>query len=149
MIVVERSDLDRDALARLAPRREDQADDGFDYRGVTVAKPWGHEAQLHRGGAVSVWRLTLRAGAETSMHCHPGKRTALIVESGEAVLHTLTRRYDLRAGDFVHIEAGAFHRTETARGAVLLEVESPPVKRDLVRLSDVYGRQGQGYEKCA
>jgi mannose-6-phosphate isomerase-like protein (cupin superfamily) len=93
-----------------------------------------------------VWRLTLSAGAETSMHCHPQKRTALLVESGSAILDTLNNRYPLNAGDMVHIERGAFHRTRTEFGVVLLEIETPPNKLDLVRLEDRYGRVGKGYE---
>lgn len=149
VIVIERTDADREALGAMAVKPEDLADDGRDYRGVVVAKPWGHEVEFYRSCTASFWRLSLKAGSETSMHCHPGKRTVLIVEEGEAVLFTLVRQYRLHPGDFVHIEAGAFHRTMTESGATLIEVESPPNKRDLVRYQDRYGRQGQGYERAS
>jgi mannose-6-phosphate isomerase-like protein (cupin superfamily) len=146
VIIIERTDADREALFGMDVKPEDLEDDGVDYTGVVVRKPWGHEIQLYKSRAASFWRLSLENGAETSMHCHPGKRTILMVEEGEVILYTLTRQYTLRAGDFVHIEPGAFHRSRAEQGAVIIEVESPPNKQDLVRYSDRYGRQGKGYE---
>lgn len=147
MIVVQRTLEDEKVLARAGMNPKDLADDGTDYAGIVVMKPWGQERQLHRGGEVCVWRLEIRAEAATSLHCHPGKRTQLILESGDAVLWTLERYFALRPGDCVHIEAGAFHRTATRGGCALIEVESPPNKRDLVRIGDHYGRAGKGYER--
>lgn len=146
MIVVERRNADVRALASVRYDPRDLADDGRDWRDVHVKKPWGHENEIYRSGALSMWRLIITAGAETSMHCHPSKRTMLMVEAGECVIETLSGRHDLRPGDFAHIEPGAFHRTKTKAGVTLIEVESPPNKRDLVRLEDRYGRQGQAYE---
>ncbi len=147
MIVVERTWEDQRALERCGYNPRELADDCFDWTGVVVAKPWGREVQLHKGGAVALTRLELQPQGSTSLHCHPGKTTQLIVESGEPVLWTLSRYINLRPGDVVHIAAGAFHRTEARGGCVLLEVESPPNKRDLVRIADRYGREGLGYEK--
>ena len=93
-----------------------------------------------------MWRLHILAGKETSMHCHPGKWTALIVEDGLCTLETLRSTYPLKAGDMVHIERGAFHRTRTESGVILIEIETPPMKCDLVRLEDRYGRAGMAYE---
>lgn len=124
-------------------------DDGRDWKGIHVRKPWGHEVEIYRNGALSFWRLIINPGAETSMHCHPGKRTVLMVESGQCLIETLTGFHELVAGDIAHIERGAFHRTRTTKGAILVEVETPPNKNDLVRLEDKYGRQGMAYESCA
>lgn len=146
MIVVERTEQDVEALTRckVIPQPDER-----DYAGVVVTKPWGREVQIHNQGAVAIWRLTLWAMQETSMHCHPCKRTILMVESGKVTLQTLNGWYDLSPGDVAHVEAGAFHRSSTVGGAVILEVESPPIKHDLVRLYDRYGREGQGYERIA
>ncbi len=56
----------------------------------------------------------------------------------------------------VNIEAGAFHSTEAAstlpidpvseNGIWVMEIESPPLKEDLCRMSDAYGRAGATYE---
>jgi len=83
------------------------------------------------------------------MHAHPNKSTLLIVRGGKATLTTLHAKHELTKGSVVIIEKGAFHRTTSNGGPVVLyEFETPHNKRDLVRLEDVYGR-GQGYERIA
>jgi mannose-6-phosphate isomerase-like protein (cupin superfamily) len=145
VIVVERTGADVDAMASLPPVL---LSDGKNWQGVIVKKPWGHEVELYCEGVVSVTRLLMLPGAETSMHCHPGKRAILMVIDGECELVTLKSVYRLRPGEEVSIQAGAFHRIRTEFGAKLIELESPPGKNNIVRLADRYGR-GHGYEKCA
>jgi len=58
--------------------------------------------------------------------------------------------------DSLVIEKGAFHSTEASStlpvdpasedGIWVMEIESPPMKTDLVRLKDAYGRAGTSYE---
>ena len=120
-------------------------DDGARWIDKTVEKPWGYEREIYRAGAVSITRLVLNPGAETSLHCHPNKDAVLIVEEGSCILETLVGTVAMDAGESAQIQRGAFHRTRTAKGCALVEVESPANKRDLVRLNDRYGR-GQGYE---
>lgn len=141
MIVVQRTIVDTDAMALLPPVL---LDDGRDWQGVLVKKPWGHEVEIHCEGAVSVTRLALLPGGETSMHCHPGKTALLVVAEGYCELESLSVIYKLRPGQVVTIEPGAFHRVSTEGGAKLIEMESPPGKSNIVRLADRYGR-GQGY----
>lgn len=138
------TELDREALSGIAVG--DLSDDGFDYTGCVVRKPWGFEYQIAATKEKAVWALHLSPGSETSMHCHPGKATELVVVVGTVIVWGLVGHMLLSAGQRVSIPAGKFHRTSTADGAVVIEVESPPNKRDLVRLSDKYGRQGRGYE---
>jgi mannose-6-phosphate isomerase-like protein (cupin superfamily) len=145
LIVVERTAADVDAMAILPPAL---LDDGKNWQGVVVKKPWGHEVELYCEGAASVTRLVMLPGGETSMHCHPGKAALLMVVEGEGELVTLHGVYQLKPGEMVRIQAGAFHRIRTELGAKVLEVETPRGKGNIVRLADRYGR-GQGYEKCA
>lgn len=145
MIVVERTEADFIALAKTGYDPLELAPDGVDRRGKLVAKPWGHEIELHCEGEISVTRLELAAGAETSLHCHPGKSVLFFVSGGACELETLRVIYKLKAGDMARIARGAFHRVRTDGGAMLIEVESPPNKQNIVRLADRYGR-GQGYE---
>jgi mannose-6-phosphate isomerase-like protein (cupin superfamily) len=145
MLHVLQLDKDRDALKSAGVDSESLIDDGTDWAGKIVEKPWGYESEIYRAGPVSIWRLVLNPGAETSMHCHTAKETVLIVESGECVLETFAGSKALRAGDVVTINKGAFHRTRAPKGAVVLEIETPTNKRDLVRIQDRYGRAGQGY----
>lgn len=82
------------------------------------------------------------------MHCHPKKRTSLVVLSGEAVSHTLDSQFKLRPLDGLIIDSGVFHSTKAVgpTETFLMEIETPPDKNDLVRLKDEYGREGTGYE---
>lgn len=147
MIVVKRTQADIDALESVTIDPLQMADDGVDYRSVRVQKPWGHEVEKYRDEKCSVWWLHLHTDQQTSMHAHPNKTTILTIVGGRALLSTLNEQHELSAGDVVVIERGAFHRTASVNGPlVLYETEMPPNKRDLVRLHDSYGR-GQGYER--
>lgn len=142
MIVIERSLADVDAMASLPPAL---LDDGKDWVGVIVRKPWGHEIEVCREAAASVTRLSIKPGGETSLHCHPGKTAVLVVAEGYCELETLRVIYKLKPGDAVKVEPGAFHRIRTEGGASVVEIETPPGKNNIVRLFDRNGRTGQGY----
>ena len=92
--------------------------------------------------------LYLKSGAQTSMHCHPGKKTSLVVLEGTVACSSLAGRQERRAGEGLLIDKGVFHQTTSVSeaGAFVLEIETPVNKRDLVRLKDKYGREGKGYE---
>lgn len=137
---------DKAALEGMTISPAQLMDEGTEYAGVTVAKPWGHESQAYRKGDFAVWRLALTARAETSLHAHLNKDTMLIVSEGRVIVETLGNRMPLVAGDVCVIEAGVFHKTFALTGAVVVEVETSGNRRDLVRLSDRYGRVGQSYE---
>lgn len=147
MIVVRCTEADREALARTLYDPEDLKNDGTNYLGIRIKKPWGHEVERFCNEDVSVWWLNIRPDCETSLHCHIEKTTLLFVVSGRGMLYTLGMNYGLSEGDLVIIERGAFHRTRAdSNGMMLYELETSPNKRDLVRLEDKYGR-GQGYER--
>lgn len=118
------------------------------YENMVVVKPWGYEFLVYQNDQVAVWFLHLEKGHATSMHCHPKKKTALIVLSGQALCNTFYNRNYLYGIDGVVIEPGVFHSTQaiSSGGASLIEVETPVDKTDLVRLDDQYGRSGKGYE---
>jgi mannose-6-phosphate isomerase-like protein (cupin superfamily) len=139
-------EADRKALDGLAINPSLLADDGKRYTGLDVVKPWGKERELWLTREVSVWRLYLDPGQETSMHCHTNKTTLMIVESGEARLETLGGESPITGS--VLIERGVFHRLKSPSGAVVIEVEWPPNRCDLVRLEDKYERKATGYEGC-
>lgn len=123
------------------------ADRAADFRNVIVHKPWGYEYMMFQTPELELWTLFLRAGAATSMHCHPRKATSLIVVGGQAQLSTLHETYDLEQFDCVSIGAGVFHQTRAgASGARLIETETPADKYDILRLKDEYGRENKPYE---
>ena len=143
MIGIAQTAADREQLDGAAPI---EVRDDIDYAGIVVKKPWGKEWQVFRNPEFSIWRLEIDPGAETSMHCHPGKTTMLIVQDGEVLISTLGKRFSMQPGNVLVIERGTFHRTSSQAGAVVMEIESPPIKADLVRIEDRYGRAGKGYE---
>lgn len=121
------------------------------YDDVIVNKPWGHEYLMYRNQDVALWCLSIRKGECTSLHCHPRKKTGLIVLSGSATLRFLNNASALASPANVIIRPGLFHQTVADLGTdvVLIEVESPVDKRDLVRLDDAYGRAKTAYESVS
>jgi mannose-6-phosphate isomerase-like protein (cupin superfamily) len=137
-------EADRKALADLDVSLSALVDDGKRYTGIDVEKPWGKERELWLTREVSVWRLHINPGQETSLHCHTNKTSLMIVESGEVRLETLGGESPVTGS--VLIERGVFHRLKSPTGAVVIEVEWPPNRCDLVRLEDKYSRKATGYE---
>lgn len=129
------------------PRPKDGITNTFDYQNVYVPKPWGGEYLVAQNPQVAIWFLSIKNGKSTSMHCHQFKRTALAVMTGFAVCQTLDTQYLLAPNDVLIIDAGVFHSTRAIGDIRVIEAETPPLKGDLIRLSDSFGRVGQGYEK--
>ncbi len=128
----------------------------FDYEDVIVKKPWGYEYLAFENAHVAIWMLQIVRKRRTSMHCHPRKRTGLVLLSGEAQFHHLEGSIALGRMSAVNVDANTFHSTEAAsllpiqpvseNGIWVMEIETPPLKEDLCRMSDAYGRAGATYE---
>lgn len=118
------------------------------YRDKVVIKPWGYEFLMFENDCSAVWFLYIKNGHSTSMHCHPRKKTSLILLSGRAMSNTFRNRRFIKAGDALIMEKGVFHSTKalSGNGICILEIETPPDKTDLLRLEDRYGRERSGYE---
>ena len=103
---------------------------------------------MYQNDLVGLWCLHLTGGARTSLHCHPDKKTGLILLSGEAEISFLNDSLKLKQLNKMILRAGLFHSTAalSPEGVVLLEIETPPIKTNLVRLDDAYGRKNQPYE---
>ena len=148
--MVKCTEADKKALESVTINPADMEDDGTNYLGVRIKKPWGHEVERYRDEKSSVWWLHIYTGHKTSMHCHLTKTTLLFVVAGIGTLKTLNGSHVISGGEMVVIEKGAFHQTVNEGDHLILwETETPPLKRDLVRLTDDYGRQGQGYERIS
>ena len=118
------------------------------YENKVVLKPWGYEYLIFENEYVAAWFLHIKEGYSTSMHCHPNKKTSIILLSGNALCNTFEKRNYLKAMDGIILEKTVFHSTKAlSKGGInLIEIETPPNKTDLVRLNDKYGRQKMGYE---
>lgn len=134
----------------------DKAYDSFDYSKVIVKKPWGYEYLVFENERVAIWMLQIIRKRKTSMHCHPRKTTGLILLTGYSIFHSMQNSIALHRMDAINIDAGVFHATEaqsvlpihpiSENGIWVMEIESPPFKTDLCRMTDAYGRAGTSYE---
>lgn len=120
----------------------------IDYQNVIVRKPWGYEYLMYQNEHVGVWFLSIREDARTSLHCHPNKKTGLILLDGEAQVSFLNDSKPLKALSKLNIAKGIFHSTTgiSPGGISVIEVETPREKENLVRLDDEYERDQVTYE---
>ena len=134
---------------KLTKNKKKLGKDKTNYSEVIVRKPWGYEYLIYQNNFVSVWILLILKKEGTSMHCHPQKKTSLIVLNGQVRSKNLLNSYIRKKGEAVLINKEVFHSTFNAsdKNAVIMEIESPNNKHDLLRLKDKYGREKKGYEK--
>lgn len=111
-----------------------------------VRKPWGYEYVAFQNDSVALKVLHIKKGERTSLHCHPNKSTGLVVIEGTAILNFIADQCELSAPSKKMIRRGLFHQTIAQTDLLMLEIESPVDKDDLVRLKDQYGRKELGYE---
>jgi len=139
---------DFENLSRLKVESSDFANN-FDYRNIVVNKPWGYEYLWFQNEKVAIWFLRITKGQATSLHCHAKKRTSLIVLDGAVQCTTIDDKYQLKTLEAVVLEPCVFHSSMAIaeEGAFIMEIETPPMKGDLVRMHDAYGRQNSGYEQ--
>ena len=109
------------------------------------------EYLLFENQDVAIWHLFIEKWKCTSLHCHPNKKTGLVVLGGAAKVDFLNGTNKLFAGEKVMIRHGVFHRTTNMVSETLqmLEIETPVDKSDILRLEDNYGRRSSpyGYEE--
>jgi len=143
-----RSELDLDNLSLKRSIPVEQVGKNLDYKKKVVSKPWGYEYLMFENEYVAIWILFLKHDFATSIHCHPNKKTSLMVLSGSVMTSTLDNQFVLHEGDGLIIEKGVFHSTKGTEleGAYIMEIETPVDKNDLVRLKDNYGRENKSYE---
>jgi mannose-6-phosphate isomerase-like protein (cupin superfamily) len=110
-----------------------------------VEKPWGHEliwAQTERYVAKI---LFIKEGHRLSRQYHEVKDETLFVESGEMALEIgpaeAVETLSMKPGDVYHVRPGTIHRMIATKDVRVFEVSTPELD-DVVRLEDVYGREG-------
>lgn len=117
-----------------------------------VKKPWGYEYVIYRDqNKLALTFLNIEYNKQTSLHCHPKKKTGFILISGKARiqlgLYKQTAKI-YKAPNKLMIRTGLFHsiKAVSKEGIKALEFETPVIKNDLVRYEDKYGRQLKPYE---
>ncbi|GAA0943868.1 cupin domain-containing protein [Nonomuraea longicatena] len=140
------SELNR--IVRSGVRSYNEQFDEDAHLDEVIPKPWGHEYRAYVDDFFDFWTLHLEPAHETSMHVHPRKLTYLLCLAGRGVTATLNGDVGVSAGSILRIAPGAFHLTRNTGGEqlVLIEVEAPRNKLDLIRLADGYNRAGTSYE---
>ncbi len=112
-----------------------------------VEKPWGYEL---------IWALTdrycgkvlfVKAGCALSLQFHNEKDESWLVQSGRAKLElgepgqkALSEEV-IGPGAAFHYVPGTVHRVTAIEDTTILEVSTPHLD-DVVRLEDLYGREG-------
>lgn len=113
---------------------------------MVVKKPWGYEYVIYSNTDVEIKHLFINVNQNTSLHCHPNKKTGLCVVRGLVKVEFLNNHFWLEPGDKLMIRQGVFHKSIAKINSELLEIENPVDKNDLIRLEDSYGREQLGYE---
>ena len=117
----------------------------FDVR--RVDKPWGHEL---------IWALTdlycgkvlfVAAGHSLSLQFHREKDESWLVQSGLCQIElgdtgqAVLSEEVVGPGTALHYPPGTVHRITALEDTTILEVSTPHLD-DIVRLEDMYGREG-------
>ena len=98
---------------------------------------------------MAFWFLFVKKNYETSLHCHSRKKTILLVLDGKIRFKTLNKTLIVKKNQYIVIEKKVFHQTKSVskNSSLVLEIETPVDKQDLIRLYDKYHRVGKEYEK--
>ena len=112
-----------------------------------VPKPWGREYICWESQDCAIWVLEINQNKSTSFHCHTEKNTGLVVLEGKVNLKLINSEYNFTALEKINIFRGRFHQSTAVGGnAVMIEVEAPVNKKDLIRWEDSNGRKNSLYE---
>jgi mannose-6-phosphate isomerase len=118
---------------------------GFEVR--KVEKPWGHELIWALSETYCGKVLFVKAGAALSLQFHKEKDESWLVQSGRAKLELgevgqkVLNEEVISAGSAFRYRPGTVHRVTAIEDTTILEVSTPHLD-DVVRLEDLYGREG-------
>jgi mannose-6-phosphate isomerase len=112
-----------------------------------VEKPWGHELIWALSETYCGKVLFVRAGAALSLQFHNMKDESWLVQSGRAKLELgevgqqALHEEVVGPGAAFRYRPGTVHRVTAIEDTTILEVSTPHLD-DIVRLEDLYGREG-------
>jgi len=111
-----------------------------------VFRPWGSYDSIDVGDRFQVKRLTVHPGGVLSLQVHHHRAEHWVVVSGTARITRGEETYLLEENQSTYIPVGVRHRIENPGRIALhiIEVQSGSYlgEDDIVRLEDLYGRQG-------
>ena len=112
-----------------------------------VEKPWGHELIWALSEVYCGKVLFVKAGAALSLQFHKEKDESWLVHTGRAKLElgdvgqAVLHEEVISAGAAYRYRPGTVHRVTALEDTTILEVSTPQLE-DVVRLDDLYGREG-------
>lgn len=110
-----------------------------------VEKPWGYELIWAHTDRYVGKVLFIAAGHKLSRQYHKVKDETLFVTKGTMILEVgpeeTVELKTMSEGDVFHVKPGTIHRMVAQTDVEVMEVSTPELD-DVVRLSDVYGREG-------
>lgn len=111
-----------------------------------VEKPWGWELVWAEADAYAGKLLFVRAGESLSLQYHEAKDEAWLVQEGRARLELgpvgdELETIEITAGDAFRFRPRTVHRVTAIEDTLIVEVSTPHLD-DVVRLEDLYGREG-------
>ena len=112
-----------------------------------VEKPWGHELIWALSETYCGKVLFVKAGASLSLQFHNVKDESWLVQSGRARLELgevgqqVLHEEVVGPGAAFRYRPGTVHRVTAIEDTTILEVSTPHLD-DIVRLEDLYGREG-------
>ena len=112
-----------------------------------VEKPWGHELIWALSEDYCGKVLFVKAGAALSLQFHREKDESWLVQSGRVRLELgevgqgVLDEEVIGAGAAFRYRPGTVHRVTAIEDTTILEVSTPQLD-DIVRLEDLYGREG-------
>jgi len=122
------------------------------YINKVVIKPWGEEhVCFHNKKKLGITLVKIKPKHQTSLHCHPNKKTGFVILSGLANVQIGLYKKNIstyKPLSILVLRPGLFHRISCSGKKFLyaLETEAPFEKNDLVRFDDKYGREKKSYE---
>lgn len=129
-----------------------KADDRMEaYSHKKVYRPWGAYETIDLADRFQVKRITVKPGAILSLQKHFHRAEHWIVVSGTAIVTRGEEEIVLKEDESTYIPLGYVHRLENP-GKIdleLIEVQTGSYlgEDDIVRLDDVYGREGEKPKK--
>lgn len=122
------------------------------YDKKKIIKPWGFEYTIFRNSdKLAITYVNILPNKQTSLHCHPLKKTGFIILSGTAKVQiglykSNTKIY--KPSSILVLRAGLFHSIKciSKKPLIAFEFETPVNKTDLIRFEDRYGRESKNYE---
>ena len=124
-----------------------KADNKEEYRlHRTVYRPWGSYTVLEEQPRYKIKRITVNSGAKLSLQMHHHRSEHWVVVKGTATVTCGEETFLVHENESTYISAGKKHRLEN-EGVIpleLIEVQNGSYlgEDDIVRLDDVYGREG-------